>query len=163
MLFSTIKPSLNGSQPFSAVEKEMFSQRNRTKTRKKSYHIYNYGTAGVEWKLLPRFLIILNCIEKGVLILAKLSQYRFQYNIILNVLSDHVIVIHHSLDRISFSLKRIYTLFAHKALPGFALRTVGQRASAMLLDFTIDMASRYIKKRKSIKKKNNNNNNKTKN
>ena len=107
MLFSTIKPSLNGSQPFSAVEKEMFSQRNRTKTRKKSYHIYNYGTAGVEWKLLPRFLIILNCIEKGVLILAKLSQYRFQYNIILNVLSDHVIVIHHSLDRISLTLNNM--------------------------------------------------------
>ena len=114
MLFSTIEPSLNGSQPFSAVEKDMFSQRNRTKTRKKSYHIYNYGTAGVEWKLLPRFLIILNCIEKGVLILAKLPQYRFQY-IILNVLSDHVIVIHHSLDRISFSLKNIYSIFSQGA------------------------------------------------
>ena len=115
MLFSTIEPSLNGSQPFSAVEKEMFSQRNRTKSRKKkSYHMYNYANAGVEWKLLPRFLIILNCIEKGVLILAKLSQYRFQY-IILNVLSDHVIVIHHSLDRISFSLKNIYRICSQGA------------------------------------------------
>ena len=111
MLFSAIEPFLNGSQPFSAVEKEMFSQRNRTKSRKKSYHMYNYGNAGVEWKLLPRFLIILNSIEKGVLILAKPPQYRFQY-IILNVLSDHVIVIHHSLDRISFSLKNIYPIFS---------------------------------------------------
>ena len=107
--------------------------------------MYNYANAGVEWKLLPRFLIILNCIEKGVLILAKLPQYRFQY-IILNVLSDHVIVIHHSLDRISFSLKNIYSIFSQ----GAALRTVGQRASTMLLDFTIDMASRFIKKKGKV-------------
>ena len=110
MLFSTIKLSLYWSQPFSAVKKEMFSQRNRTKSRKKkkkTYHMYNYGNAGVEWKLLPLFLIILNCIGKGVSILAKLPQHRFQYNIILNVLSDHVIVIHHSLDRISLTLNNM--------------------------------------------------------
>ena len=115
MLFSTIEPSLNGSQPFCTVEKEMFFQTNRTKSQKKKhYHMYNYGHAGVEWKLLPRFLIILNCIEKRVLILAKLPQYRFQY-IILNVLSDHVIVIHHRLDRISFSLKNIYPICSQGA------------------------------------------------
>ena len=69
--------------------------------------MYYYGNAGVEWKLLPFFLIILNCIGKGVLILAKLPQHRFQYNIILNVLSDHVIVIHHSLDRISLTVNNM--------------------------------------------------------
>ena len=82
-------------------------QKAEKQNKKKTYHMYNYGNAGVERKLLPLFLIILNCIGKGVLILAKLPQHRFQHNIILNVLSDHVIVIHHSLDRISLTLENM--------------------------------------------------------
>ena len=128
----------------------MFLQTNRTKSRKKSYHMYNYRIAAVEWKLLPHFLIIFG-IEKDALILAKLPQYRLRY-IILNVLSGHVIVIH---SNIFFFSQYVFPICSQGAASVCSKNgLISQRASAMVLDFILDMASRYIKKSKSEKRQN---------